>query len=54
MIVSLRNNSRITIGWLDTKAQIMKDVVIEKYDENFYLEYLVLASDGKWKGNRLV
>jgi lipopolysaccharide export system permease protein len=50
LIVSLKNNSRVTVGFLDTKAQIMKNVVIEKYDENFYLEYLVLASDGKWNG----
>jgi lipopolysaccharide export system permease protein len=50
LLVSLKNNSRITIGFLDTKAQIMKDVVIEKYDDNFYLEHLVLASDGRWNG----
>ena len=50
LIVALKNNSRVTIGFLDTKAQIMKDVVIEKYDEDFYLEYLVLSPGGKWDG----
>jgi lipopolysaccharide export system permease protein len=54
LIVSLQNNSRVTIGFLDTKAQIMKDVVIEKYDANFYLQYLVIAWEGKWNGKSWV
>ncbi|MDR1942177.1 MAG: LptF/LptG family permease [Endomicrobium sp.] len=54
LIVSLRNNMRFTVGFLDTKAGIMKDAVIEKYNDDFYLQYLILASQGKWNGQTWV
>ncbi len=49
LIVSLPGNTRFTVGYLDTKEQLMKDVIIEKYNENFYIDRLVLAASGHWQ-----
>lgn len=49
LIISLPENTRMTVGEIDTKEKAMKGIVIEKYNEDFYLEYLILAEEGKWK-----
>ena len=48
-IVSLQNNTRLTIGYLNTNEKYMQNVVIENYDEDFYLKKLILAAEGRWK-----
>jgi lipopolysaccharide export system permease protein len=50
-IVPLPNNTRMTIGRLDTKAKTMSNVVMEKYDQNFALKRLVLAQEAIWENN---
>ncbi|MCL2144172.1 MAG: LptF/LptG family permease [Endomicrobia bacterium] len=49
LIVSLPDNTRMTVGEMDAKAKIMKDIIIEKYNEDFYIERLVLAAEGVWE-----
>ncbi|MCL2485787.1 MAG: LptF/LptG family permease [Endomicrobia bacterium] len=51
LIVSLQNHSRLSVGYLNTKEKIMKDVIIERYSDDFILERLVLAPEGVWKDN---
>jgi lipopolysaccharide export system permease protein len=48
-IVPLPNNVRMTIGHLDTRANTMKDVVLEKYSANFEIQRLVLAKRAVWE-----
>lgn len=49
LIVSLQNNTRLTIGYLNTDEKYMQNIVIENYDEDFYLKRLILAAEGRWK-----
>ncbi|GHT56337.1 LPS export ABC transporter permease LptG [Endomicrobiia bacterium] len=53
-IVALPDNTRITIGHLDTKAGIMKDVVMEKYNDAFVIGKLILAKEARWENNSWV
>jgi lipopolysaccharide export system permease protein len=53
LVISMSDNKRFTIGYLNVDKKMMKDVVIEKYNNEFKIEYLVLAkigvfNDGKW------
>jgi lipopolysaccharide export system permease protein len=48
LIVSLPGNTRLTVGDMDTKEKLMKDIIIERYSEDFYIESLILASEGTW------
>jgi lipopolysaccharide export system permease protein len=50
-IIPLKNNTRMTIGHLDTKAKTMKNIVIEKYDQNFAIKRLILAQTAIWENN---
>lgn len=49
LIVSLQNNTRLTVGYLNTNEKYMQNIVIENYDEDFYLKRLILAAEGRWK-----
>jgi len=49
LIVTLQNNTRLTVGYLDAKKQYMRDVIIERYSEDFHLERLILAPEGTWE-----
>lgn len=51
LIVSLSDNTRLSIGYLNTKERRMDNIVIEKYNEDFFLQRLILASSGIWKNN---
>ncbi|MDR3275232.1 MAG: LptF/LptG family permease [Endomicrobium sp.] len=46
LIVSTPNNKRFTIGYLDTYNKTMKNIVMEAYNDEFAIEYLVLAEMG--------
>ncbi|MCA6071252.1 MAG: LptF/LptG family permease, partial [Endomicrobium sp.] len=48
-IVTLPNNVRMTIGHLDTQANTMKNVVMEKYSPDFEIQRLVLAEKATWE-----
>jgi hypothetical protein len=39
-------NERIIIGHLDVLANTIRDVIIEKYNDNFEIKYLILAKEG--------
>ncbi|MDR1695879.1 MAG: LptF/LptG family permease [Endomicrobium sp.] len=54
LIVSLQNNTRLSVGFLDTEEQIMKDIIIEKYSNDFTLDRLILAPEGLWKNKTWV
>ncbi len=49
LIVSLPGNVRMTAGWMNTGEKLMKDIIVEKYSEDFYIEKLILAEEGVWK-----
>lgn len=49
LIVSLPDNVRLTVGYINTKEKAMKDIVLEKYSEDFYIEKLILAAEGFWE-----
>ncbi|MCL2335744.1 MAG: LptF/LptG family permease [Endomicrobia bacterium] len=49
LIVTMQNNTRITVGHLDTKKRRMTDIIIEHYSEDFRLEKLIIAPGGNWK-----
>jgi lipopolysaccharide export system permease protein len=53
-IIILPSNERIIIGHLDVLANTIRDVIIEKYNDNFEIKYLILAKEGKWKNNRWI
>ncbi|MDR3050084.1 MAG: LptF/LptG family permease [Elusimicrobiota bacterium] len=50
-IVSLNDNVRLSARHLDTKKQIMQDIVIEDYDDNFHIKKLLIAQKAVWKNN---
>jgi lipopolysaccharide export system permease protein len=53
-IIPLKNTTRMTMGYLDTKAKTMKNVVLEKYDQNFAIKRLILAQTAIWENNSWV
>jgi lipopolysaccharide export system permease protein len=48
-IIALKNNIRLTVGHLDTKANTMGNVVLEIYSKDFELERLILAEKANWE-----
>jgi lipopolysaccharide export system permease protein len=48
-IIALKNNLRVTVGHLNTKANTMKNVVLEMYNDDFELQKLVLAEEANWE-----
>ncbi|MDR0823163.1 MAG: LptF/LptG family permease [Endomicrobium sp.] len=50
-IVSPSNNIRLSARHLDTKKQIMQDIVIEDYDDDFRIRKLLIAEKAVWKDN---
>jgi len=50
IVVSLPDNSRLAVGYLNAKDKVMRNIVLERYDENFYISKLVLAPNGFWDG----
>jgi lipopolysaccharide export system permease protein len=48
-IITLKNNVRLTVGHLDTKANTMENVVFERYTKDFELKRLVLAEKADWE-----
>jgi lipopolysaccharide export system permease protein len=53
-IIILPNNERVIIGHLDILANTIKDVIIEKYNNDFKIKYLILAKEGRWENNSWV
>ncbi|AKL97906.1 LptF/LptG family permease [Endomicrobium proavitum] len=54
IVVSLNDSSRLAIGHLNAREMTMQNIVLEKYDENFYITTLVLAPEGFWQNNNWV
>lgn len=53
-IIFLPGNTRMTVGHLDTQANTMKDVVMEKYSANFEIQRLILAERAVWENGTWV
>jgi lipopolysaccharide export system permease protein len=51
LIVSTLNNERFTIGYLNIEEKIMKYITVEKYNDEFAMEYLILAETGSFENN---
>lgn len=49
LIVPVLNNTRVTIDYLNTEENIMKNIVIEKFSDKFKIERLILAEVGIWE-----
>jgi lipopolysaccharide export system permease protein len=48
LVVLLQNNTMLTIGYLNIEREIMEDIIIEKYDNELAIKYLILAKTGIW------
>jgi lipopolysaccharide export system permease protein len=49
LIVPMLNNTRVTIDYLNTEENIMKNIAIEKFSDKFKIERLILAKAGIWE-----
>jgi lipopolysaccharide export system permease protein len=49
LIVPLPSNTRVTIDYLNTEKNVMKNITIEKYSDKFKIECLILAEIGIWE-----
>lgn len=49
LIVSLLNNKRLSIGYLNTKEKFMENIVIEHYNPDFSIKSLILAQRAYWE-----
>jgi len=49
LIFFMPNNTRVTVGYLNTNEKIMKDIVIEKYNNEFAIKRLILSEEAVWK-----
>jgi lipopolysaccharide export system permease protein len=48
LVVLLQDSKMITIGRLNIERKMMKDIVIEKYNSELAIKYLILAKTGIW------
>ena len=46
IIVTLPNNSRMSIGYLNIKENYMKDIIIDKYNDKYYLTENLVVGEG--------
>jgi lipopolysaccharide export system permease protein len=51
LIVPVLNNTRVTIAYLNTEKNIMKNIAIEKFSDKFKIERLILAEAGIWEND---
>jgi len=51
LIFFMPNNTRLTIGYLNTKEKMIKDVVIEKYNDESAIECLILSENAIWEND---
>jgi lipopolysaccharide export system permease protein len=48
-IIALPNNIRMTIGHLNAQTDIMRNIIIEKYNNDFDIQSLTIAEEATWK-----
>ncbi|MDR0819931.1 MAG: LptF/LptG family permease [Endomicrobium sp.] len=51
LIAPVLNNTRVTIDYLNTEENIMKNIAIEKFSDKFKTERLILAEAGIWEND---
>jgi lipopolysaccharide export system permease protein len=49
LMIPVLNNTRVTIGYLNTEENITKNIAIEKFSDKFKIEHLILAETGVWE-----
>lgn len=49
LIIALLNNSRMSVGYLNIKDNYMRDIIIDEYDDNFYLKKNVVVGEAFYK-----
>jgi lipopolysaccharide export system permease protein len=49
LIIPVLNNTRVTVDYLNTEKNIMKNIAIEKFSDKFKIERLILAEAGIWE-----
>ena len=48
IIVTLPNNSRMSIGYLNIAEKYMKDIIIDEYDDQYYLTKNIVVGEGQY------
>ncbi len=48
IIVSLPSNSRMSVGYLNIKDAYMRDVIIDEYDDDFYIKKNIVVGEGRY------
>jgi lipopolysaccharide export system permease protein len=51
LILFMPNNTRLTVEYLNTDEKIIRDIVIEKYNNESGIEYLILSKEATWENN---
>jgi lipopolysaccharide export system permease protein len=49
LILFIPGNTRVIIGYLNTEQGIMKDVILEKYNNKFTVKHIILSEEAVWK-----
>lgn len=54
LIVSLPYNRRMSVAYLNIENKLMRDIIIDEYDDNFYLKDNIIAGHANYDGNQWV
>jgi lipopolysaccharide export system permease protein len=52
LVTAGRDRRRFTIGWLDVQAGLMKEVIVDRFDENFGWRETLTAKEAEHRGGR--
>lgn len=54
LIISLPYNRRMSVAYLNIENKYMRDIIIDEYDDNFYLKDNIVAGQAYYDGNQWV
>jgi lipopolysaccharide export system permease protein len=54
LIVSLPYNRRMSVTYLNIENKYMRDIIIDEYDDNFYLKDNIVAGQANYDGNQWI
>ena len=49
LIVALPDNSRMSVGYLNVKDGYMRNIIVDKYDDNFYLKNNIVVGEAYYR-----